>query len=185
MSYEIFKSVKQLPDGTFYCESASSNCTNQFGNRDFSKWTMDYYSKEYPYASNEELKALFVLSSVYNGSVFYQSNWKQLQKEANKFMRDRGYDWKVSYENKSLWYSYVREFIQMRQMNRFIKKKSFIVQIGMVYVSRKGKKSCRTVYEKENAKVFKAKDKSEIEDMFRGYTSYGVSVIEINGGTNE
>ena len=51
MSYEIYKSVKQLIDGTFEVVSSSSNVYP----KDFRKWNMNYFNKEFPTTTNEML----------------------------------------------------------------------------------------------------------------------------------
>lgn len=178
MSYEIYKSVKQLKDGTFECVSASSNETDINGNRPFKKWVMDYYNKEYPEQSNKIKRALLTLDSTYDGSFFYSANWKQDQKLARQFMNDNSYDWHVSHENKSLWIEYAKEFICYKAEKHSGKKKSFIVKINSDYVDRKTARRCFLTPFEKYAKVFKAYDITEIEKMFSGY-KYGTNTVTV------
>lgn len=178
MSYEIYKSVKQLPDGTFECVSASSNETDVYGNRPFKKWIMDYYNKQYPDVSNQIKRALLILDSTYDGTFFYPANWKQDQKLACQFMRERSYDWQVSHKDRNLWVKYAKEFICYKEEKHSVKKKVFVVEINSNFVESKTSKKVFLTPFKRDAKLFRAYDISEIETMFSGY-KYGTNTVTV------
>lgn len=183
MSYEIYKSIKQLPNGDFECVSASSNTTNVYGNRDFHRWIMTYFSKEYPECNNELKKALWILESPANGDKFYPANWKADQMLASRFMHEKGYKYDTKYNNKNLWIDHAKEFIIYKNsLHKNQKKKEYYVTIKGQYVERKTAKKVFLTYHQEEAKIYKAYDTKELEDMFKGYNSYGVIVQEINKG---
>ena len=71
MSYGIYKSIKQLPNGDFECVCASSNVFP----KDWSRYVMTYFSKEFPTANNDELRAIFELYSTGSGDRFYSASW--------------------------------------------------------------------------------------------------------------
>ena len=184
MSYEIYKSIKQLDDGRFECISASSNCTNMNGGRDFSHWVMDYFNNEFPSATNKEKRACWILYSTYCSDVFYQSYWKKDQELAHKFLKDNGYADSIFHKtNKDLWLDAAREFLKYKTNLSLVKKKSFIVSMyfnsGKHYVGRLNRKTCSATFSKESAKIFKAYDIKEIEDKFKGYAQYSPTVEEI------
>ena len=52
MSYEIYKSIKQLPNGDFDCVCASSNVFPKY----WSHHIMTFFSKEFPTANNNEIE---------------------------------------------------------------------------------------------------------------------------------
>ena len=183
MSYEIYKSIKQLPNGDFECVSASSNTTDVFGNRDFHRWIMVYFSKEYPECSNELKRALWILESPANGDKFYPANWKADQKLVSKFMREKSYSYTVRDSNRNLWIQYAKEFLEYKlNQHKNQKKKEYYVSIKGQYVERKTASRVFLTYHKEEAKVYKAYDAKELEDMFKGYNSYGVNIISLNEG---
>ena len=62
MSYEIFKKISyNKKTGAFDCVS----CSNNVWPRTPSAWTMDYYLKKYPNATEQERKAALILQSLY------------------------------------------------------------------------------------------------------------------------
>ena len=183
MSYEIYKSIKQLPNGDFECVSASSNTYDVYGNRDFKRWIMTYFSKEYPECSNEVKRALWVLESPRTGDTFYPSNWKADQKLASQFMKDKGYSYDVRDKDKMLWISYANEFVKYKQnLHKNQKKKEYYVTIKGQYVERKTASKVFLTYHRNEAKVYKAYSDKEVLDMFKGYSSYGVLIKEVNEG---
>lgn len=187
MSYEIYKSIKQLPDGTFECISASSNCTDMNGNRDFTKWIMDFFVKKFPGATLKELRACWLVYSNYSSDRFYQSNWKADQQLASKFFKEKGYSYDIFRSNTpDQWYECAKEFLKYKHSLSFTKKKSFIVSMnfnsGREYVSKLTSKRASAAYSKSSAKIFKAYDITDVENLFKGYSSYSPIVEEL---TNE
>lgn len=179
MSYEIYKSIKQLPDNSFETVSASSNCTNAFGGRDFHTGKIEFFKDNWPYANAEETRALWLIYSAYNGDKFYPSNWKADQRLAYKFMQDNGYDVKDIIVDHNLWLDRAREFIKYkRDSKRNNPKKYYIVQMGGGFIERRTKNRCYQCWYKENAKIFHT-SLEELTRMFRGYASYKPTFIEV------
>lgn len=179
MSYEIYKSIKQLDDGSFQIVSASSNTTNVFGNRDFGSWNMKYFNNEYPDVSNIEKRALFVMHSICDGTVFYPSNWKADQRLADQFMKAKGYDHHAMYSDKKLMLQYAREFLDYKaEHKKYGSLQNFVVMINNRYVERKTTRKCYMTPFKQGAKIYKAHDISELEEKFKGY-KYGGNIVVI------
>lgn len=177
MSYEIYKSIKQLEDGTFECVSASSNTTDIYGNRDFTRWIMKYFNETYPDVSNKLKRALLIMHSICDGSVFYPNNWKEDQRLANQFMRVKGYNHSKMYSDKNLMLQYAKEFLEYKQDNKkFGTLKQYVVNINNRYVERKTTRKCYMTPYKQCAKVYKAHDASELEEKFKGY-KYGSNTV--------
>ena len=180
MSYEIYKSVKQLVDGTFECVSSSSNVYP----KDFRKWNMNYFNKEFPTVTNEEKRALWMLFSRHWGDKFYQSNWKNDQKLASKFCQEKGYNtWEVARTDKDLFLKYAQEFIEWKKDKTKIKKHKYVVSMifgfSREYVGKKSSKRVWPSYSKNGAKVFKAETSQDVLNLFSGYSKYEPQVEEI------
>ena len=180
MSYEIYKSIKQLPDGTFDCVCASSNVFPKY----WSKYHMTYFSDEYPMANKEELRAIFELYSTGSGDRFYSASWKNNVCLASKFMNEKGYDWWVHSKDKDSWLRYAREFIDYKASKSAGPKRRFVVSMMFSSISREyvRKKSSRHVwpaYNKADAKVYVAETDAEVLDLFKGYDRYQVQVEEV------
>ena len=89
MSYEIFTKLKYNP-GTkcFDCASYSNNVWPKTP----SKWTMDYYAKKYPDATDSEILALLILQGIWSGdkycaNIIWANEYKKI---ANMWMAERG-----------------------------------------------------------------------------------------------
>ena len=180
MSYEIYKSIKQLPNGDFDCVCASSNVFP----KDWSHYIMTFFTKEFPTANNDELRAIFELYSTGSGDRFYSASWKKNISLASKFMKERDYDWWTHSKDKDLWLQYAREFIEYKKTQTKIVKKTFVVSMMFSTISREyvGKKSSRRVwpaYYKADAKRFIAETKEEVEKLFKGYQTYQPIVEEV------
>lgn len=179
MSYEIYKSIKQLPDGTFDCICASSNVFP----KDWSHYHMTYFNQEFPTANNDELRAIFELYSTGSGDRFYSASWKKNVKLASKFMKERNYDWWTHSKNKDLWLQYAREFIEYKKTQTKITKKVFVVSMlfcgSRNYVKKKSSRHVWPIYNKSLAKRFTAETKEEIEKLFDGYQTYKPIVEEV------
>lgn len=178
MSYEIYKSIKQLPDGTFQVVCASNNIYPKY----WSNYHMTYFKDTWPTATNEEQKALWELYSTGSGDRFYPANWKANQSLASKFMKERNYDWWVHSKDKDLWLQYAQEFIEYKRINVFKARKYVVSMMFSGTREYVGKKSSRRVwpaYNKAEAKVFKATSEQEILDLLKGYAKYQLQVEEI------
>lgn len=178
MSYEIYKSIKQLPNGDFDCVCASSNVFP----KDWSHYVMTYFSKEFPTANNDELRAVFELYSTGSGDRFYSASWKNNISLASKFMKERDYDWWMHSKDKDLWLQYAREFIEYKKTHTKITKKVFVVSMlfsgSRNYVQKKSSRHVWPTYHKADAKRFTAETKEEIEKLFAGYEQYKPQVEE-------
>lgn len=183
MSYEIYKSIKQLPNGDFECVSASSNTTNVYGCRDFNRWTMTYFTKEYPTANRDELRAIWELYSTGSGDRFYSASWKKNQALASKFMKERDYDWWVHSKDPDLWLEYAREFIEYKKTQTKVTKKKFVVSMlfcgSRNYVKKKSSRRVWPIYYKDKAKVFMAESAEELAKQFVGYDQYKPEIEEV------
>lgn len=86
MSYEIYKTIKQLDDGCYRVTSKSSNVTGG----GFSPWTMTYYKEKYPSPeyNKKQRDAIFAIMSLYHGSVFYPEKYKRMQTIAQEWNND-------------------------------------------------------------------------------------------------
>lgn len=179
MSYEIYKSIKQLDDGTFQVVCASSNVYPKY----WSDYHMTYFKDNWPDATNEEQRALWELYSTGSGDHFYPANWKHNQTLAAKFMKEHEYDWWVHSKDEALWLEYAREFIEYKKTQTKVTKKKFVV--SMLFCGSRNyvkKKSCRRVwpiYYKAEAKVFTAESADELLKQFAGYDQYEPQVEEV------
>ena len=178
MSYEIYKSIKQLNDGTFQVVCASSNVYPKY----WSNYHMTYFKDTWPTATNEEQKALWELYSTGSGDRFYPANWKHNQTLAAKFMKEKGYDWWVHSKDEALWLQYAQEFIEYKKVSTY-KKRKFVVSMMFggtrEYVKKKSSRHTWPAWNKADAKVYTAVDEQDILNMFRGYDQYQVQVEEI------
>lgn len=82
MSYETFHKIRQLDNGDFL---VTTKCSND--DAPPHEWTMDYYSRTFPGLNNEQREALFVLSGIYYGNVYYPEKYKRLEKIATEYSR--------------------------------------------------------------------------------------------------
>lgn len=181
MSYDIYKSIKQLEDGSFECVVASSNCFNYDNTRAFSKSVITYFNREFPDALNEEKRACWLLYSTYSGDKFYPSNWKADQKLAYQFLNEINKSYRDFAGNAAEHLFLAREFLTWRAeriRSRVIKK--YIVKVNdYKYVSKKSSTRLYCVMDKEGAKVFK-KDLDELKEMLKPWAHCSLSFIEVS-----
>ena len=179
MSYEIYKSIKQLGDGTFEVVCASSNVYPKH----WSNYHMTWFKDNWPDASIDEQRALWELYSTGSGDRFYSANWKNNQKLASKFLRDNGYDWWTYSKDPALWLKYAQEFIDYKKQKASATKKKFVVSMlfcgSRNYVVKKSSRRVWPIFDKAKAKVFVAESITDVENMFTGYASYKPIVEEI------
>lgn len=179
MSYGIYKSIKQLPNGDFDCICASSNVFP----KDWSHYIMTHFTKEYPAANNNELRAIFELYSTGSGDRFYSASWKKNISLASKFMKERDYDWWTHSKDKDLWLQYAREFIEYKKTKSKVVKKTFIVSMNFngtrEYILKKSSRRVWPAYYKADAKRFTAETKEDVEKLFKGYAFYEPQVEEV------
>ena len=88
MSYEIFTKISyNKKTGAFDCVS----CSNNVWPRTPSAWTMDYYLKKYPDATEQEHKAALILQGLYNGDQYPGAKWaRDYQKIARVWYSEQG-----------------------------------------------------------------------------------------------
>lgn len=179
MSYEIYKSIKQLDDGTFQVVCASSNVFPKY----WCDYHMTYFKDNWPDATNEEQRALWELYSTGSGDHFYPANWKHNQTLAAKFMKEHEYDWWVHSKDEALWLEYVREFIEYKKTKTKITKKKFVVSMlfcgSRNYVLKKSSRRVWPIYHKDKAKVFMAESAEELAKQFVGYDQYKPEIEEV------
>ena len=179
MSYEIYKSVTQLGDGTFECVSSSNNVYPHH----FGKWNMKYFNDEFPNATNEERKACWMIYSTYTGDKFYQANWKKLQKLGNQFMMEHGYTYEDICKDKIKWLQYAREFLLWKKEKSKIKMKKYVVSMifnsGRLWITKKTSARVFGTEYKPAAKIFKAYCKEDLERLLSGYSSHELIVEEV------
>lgn len=179
MSYEIYKSIKQLPNGDFDCICASNNISPKY----WSHYIMTFFTKEFPAANNDELRAIFELYSTGSGDRFYSASWKKNVSLASKFMKERDYNWQTYHKDKDLWLQYAREFVEYKKTQTKITKKVFVVSMlfgwSRNYVQKKSSRRVWPIDNKSLAKRFTAETKEEIEKLFVGYEQYKPQVEEV------
>lgn len=164
MSYEIYKSIKQLENGAFEVVSSSNNVYP----KDFKKWTMNYFNEEYPNTTNQEKRALWILYSVYSGDKFYLSTWKKAQKLACKFLAENNFDYEIIYKNKDLFVKYAKDFIKYeKEYNK--KALNYKVALNGAWVYKKTTRRSFLTSNIEEAQVFKKTTIEELEKLFSGY----------------
>lgn len=179
MSYAIYKSIKQLPDGSFQCVCASSNVFPKH----WSNYHMTYFNDEFPTANKEELRAIWELYSTGSGDHFYSASWKKNQQLASKFMKERGYDWWTHGKDKDLWLQYAREFIEYKKSYEGSPKRKFVISMifcgSRAYVLKKSSRRVWPISDKSKAKVFTAESDTELLKLFEGYSSYSPQAHEL------
>ena len=178
MSYEIYKSIKQLPDNSFKCVSASSNCSTWDGKRDFREFTMTYFKDNWPTASSQEARALWLVYSGYCGDKFYPSNWKADQRLANRFMREKGYNMSDMLKDHDLWLERAREFIAYKASYSQQPKECYIVKMQGRYVTKLTRCKAQMCVSRDDAKVFKS-TLDDLQQKFNGYSQYSPEYISI------
>lgn len=181
MSYTIYKNIKQNIDGTFDCVCAESNLFNaRTGGRIFNEYHMTYFNQMFPTATNKEKKACWLLYSTWNGDKFYPKAWKDGQDLAAQFMKEYEIDSEDFYKDTTKWLNYAKEFVNYQKlMKAKVKKSKFIVQFwNGQYVYKKAAKSCTTVMDKVNAKVFYT-DLESLQNKFKGYSNCSPKFIEV------
>ena len=179
MSYEIYKSINQLGDGTFMVMCASSNDYPKY----FHSYHMTWFKDNWPTATPDEQRALWELYSIGSGERFYPANWKKNKKLADKFMTENGYDWWTHTNDPALWLKYAQEFIKYKKAKAKTIKKKFVVSMlfcgSRNYVVKKSTRRVWPIFDKAKAKVFTAESITDVENMFTGYASYKPIVEEI------
>ena len=179
MSY-IYQSISQLfEDGTFMVICASSSEYHKH----FKSYHMTWFKDNWPTATPDEQRALWELYATGSGDRFYPANWKKNVKLATKFMTEKGYDWWTHSSDPALWLAYAQEFIKYKKAKAKLIKKKFVVSMlfcgSRNYVVKKSTRRVWPIADKAKAKVFTAESITDVENMFRGYTSYKPIVEEI------
>lgn len=86
MSYEIYTSITyNKKTRCFDCRSYSNNVYPKTP----TAWTMGYYAKKYPDATEQELKALLILGSLWNGDQYYAAWAKKYKQIAIEWSKGR------------------------------------------------------------------------------------------------
>lgn len=169
MSYTIFKSIKQNPDGSFSGYSAESNVFDYAGKHVFYKFN-NLTIKDCDGWNNTEKRAWFILCSAYCGDKYYNA-WSKDLKLAHEFIRK--YDLDIKGINNRENIRAFAEFIAERKKAR----KNYNVIIGAQYVCKYSTRRVWRTLEKASAKIFRA-TREELEKRFSGYNTYGVEIVE-------
>lgn len=181
MSYEIYRKIKQLKDGSFDIESAPNNCSTATGGKCWNKWNMKYFNEEFPNATNEEKKMIWILYSPYSGDKFNIKNWKRLQERGKYFMKEKGYDTETFYKDKEKFLEYAKEFIKWNNENPDkIYTVSMLFHGSRKMIRKKTKSSVFPVYDVSMfgsqdtniAQHFSGLSEGEVLSHFRGYEDY-------------
>lgn len=158
MSYEIFTSIKyNKTTRNFDCASYSNNVWPKIPN----KWTMDYFAKLWPNATEQELKAGLILAGIYSGDKYYTSiKWANEYKNIAKIWvaeqeQNGSFDYQ-SYENARALAEYYAEYIKAP------KQKFVIVGAWGDYVTKINKTSYSRCRDKTQAKIFEARTEREL-----------------------
>lgn len=171
MSYEIYKSVKQLKNGNFEVISTSNNDSPYY----WHKWTMTFFNKKFLTASNAEKLACWMLYGLYVGDVFYQKKYKLMQAAAAEFMASNGYQHEVYYTNPDQFLQYAREFLTAYNARKAC---NFKVKLDGFFVCKKTSRRCFTTSNDEKAKIFKGYTLEEIKNLFAGYVTANPEFIQ-------
>ena len=156
MSYEIFTGIKY--NKTTKCFDCSSYSNNVWPHQP-TKWSMDYYVNNYPNATEQEVKALFILSGIYSGNKYAAGiKWaKEMEAIARLWLlgKEMSHDDYHSMET-------VKEFLDF--YNEY--KSKPLVKYGLrdtcgYYVTKMNKNTYRRGMHSE-AKVFEARSKDEV-----------------------
>ena len=154
MSYEIFKKISyNKKTGAFDCVS----CSNNVWPRTPSAWTMDYYLKKYPDATEQERKAALILQGLYNGDQYPGVKWaRDYQKIARVWADEQkeGLDYYSMKAARAL-AAYYAEY-KAQPVKRF-----YIVNTQGDYIVKINKATYRTG-PRRIAKVFEARTQREI-----------------------
>lgn len=177
MSYEIFKKIKQLPDGSFEVTSASSNVYP----KDYHTWHMTWFNEHFPEFTNDEKRAAWLLMSIGNADKFYPNNWKADQDIVREFAHTKNMTpsdiWHVAHEDYTKFCIYVKAFLDFKKAYKQCGE-AYRVQIKSYgtyhYVGKVTSGTRRTrvrfAYDPSNAKVFKGPltKVMEIFEPFKG-----------------
>lgn len=175
MSYEIFTSIKyNKTTRNFDCASYSNNVWPKIPN----KWTMDYFAKKYPDATERELKALLILAGLYTGDK-YKSHiaWANEYQRVARLWGSRlektpdCYDINVARDLAAFYEKYTQE----NQKKRYVLKNA----LGQ-YVAKINPTSFYLTSDVSSAKTFDARNSSEI--MFFNGVKYLIEYLVENRG---
>ena len=188
MSYTIYKSLKINNNFELECEAADSNVYDCNGKRIYSKYktqldTSNGYTKR-------DLLLYMILSSVFNGDMFYQSDKRKLKALAGQFLADKGIDMSTfathATQDKEYLHMLIRQFDlytkEYKEKMRNVDNKTYIVKVNAYgsnsYVKRKTKTLIYTTAYADSAKRYK-KSIPELEDMFKSFNNYNITFLEV------
>lgn len=163
MSYNTYKSVKQLDDGTFKVVSASSN---EYP-KTYRSRVMDYYQR-YTLLDNREKLFAWIITGLCCGDNHLDIVYKSLQNRVQDYLIERGIDpleeARKDHEDYQMFVKQLAADIKDEVLHDYIvrDKKSGL------YIVQQHKRTCSTAYSKSNAKIWRL-TKSEIELKFSGY----------------
>ena len=158
MSYEIFTGIKyNKTTKNFDCSSYSNNVWPHKA----SKWSMDYYAKNYPDATENEVKALFILQGLYSGNKYAPGiKWaKQMESIARLWLVDKeltGEDYnsmKVAKDFLDFYENYVSKPLT----------KYGLLSTNGYWLSKINKATYRQSVLRSDAKVFEARSEDEVK----------------------
>lgn len=160
MSYEIFTGIKyNKKTKNFDCSSYSNNVWPHKA----SKWEMEYYATYYPNATEEEVKALFILSGLYSGNKYAASiKWaKDMEKAARLWVSNKEL---TGDEYNSM--EVAKKFLDF--YNDYISKpitKYGLLSTAGYWINKINKYTYKQSVLKSDAKVFEARTKEEVKEM--------------------
>lgn len=158
MSYEIFTGIKyNKTTKNFDCSSYSNNVWPHKS----SKWEMDYYAKNYPNATEQEVKALLILSGLYSGNKYAAGiKWaKDMEKAARLWTSDK----KLSGDEYNSM-EVAKQFLDFYNdyTSKPINKYGLLSTAGY-WINKINRNTYKQSVLKSNAKVFEARCKDEVK----------------------
>lgn len=160
MSYEIFTGIKyNKKTRNFDCSSYSNNIWPHKA----SKWEMDYYAKNYPNATEDEIKALFILSGLYSGNKYAASiKWaKDMEKAARLWAADK----QLTGEDYSS-IDVAKDFLNFyNSYSAMPINKYGLLSAAGYWIAKINKATYKQSVLRSDAKVFEARTKEEVKEM--------------------
>lgn len=160
MSYEIFTGIKyNKTTKNFDCSSYSNNVWPHKA----SKWEMDYYAKNYPNATEQEVKALFILSGLYSGNKYATGiKWaKDMEKAARLWTSDKELsgDEYNSMEVAKQFLDFYNDYTS-KPVNKY-----GLLSAAGYWINKINRNTYKQSVLKSDAKVFEARCKDEVKEM--------------------
>lgn len=172
MSYNIYKTIRVNDDLTISGITAESNLFTYDGKHIFNEFKSNYIVKNYPTATKEQAKILWLFESAYCGDKYY-NNWGDDLKLVFDFFRDKGEeDWHKYFNIDG-----ARECLEYIKTRKNARSKYYVI-IGGEYVYKHSTRRVWRTYAKELAKVFKG-TKDELLSKFAGYRRYNLELEEV------